>query len=161
MELSFRAWMCGSRLEIIPCSRVGHVFRRRRPYGGNFGEDTVSKNSARVAEVWLDEFKDKFYAINPNARHIDYGDISTRIELRHQLKCKSFKWYLDNVYKDMESGKSGGNQSAKFIPWDKRPRNYIKTFLLRLSNTLLCVETEGDVVQKNAGLVGYTYILNK
>lgn len=52
------------RLEIMPCSRVGHVFRKRRPYGGGTnGVDTVLKNSARVAEVWLDEFKEKFYTI--------------------------------------------------------------------------------------------------
>lgn len=48
--------MCGGHLEIIPCSRVGHVFRNRRPYSSPKGEDSMLKNSLRVAHVWLDDY---------------------------------------------------------------------------------------------------------
>uniref|UniRef100_A0A3Q0QNX5 Polypeptide N-acetylgalactosaminyltransferase 5 n=1 Tax=Amphilophus citrinellus TaxID=61819 RepID=A0A3Q0QNX5_AMPCI len=56
MEISFKIWMCGGEIEIIPCSRVGHIFRGQNPY--KFPKDrqkTVERNLARVAEVWLDE----------------------------------------------------------------------------------------------------------
>lgn len=55
--VDFKIWMCGGRLEILPCSRVGHVFRQRRPYGSPLGEDTLTHNSLRVAHVWMDEYK--------------------------------------------------------------------------------------------------------
>ncbi|KAJ8871595.1 hypothetical protein PR048_027921 [Dryococelus australis] len=55
--IPLQIWMCGGSLEMIPCSRVGHVFRRRRPYGSPTGEDTMTHNSLRVAHVWMDEYK--------------------------------------------------------------------------------------------------------
>ena len=47
-------WMCGGELEILPCSRVGHIFRKKRPYG--LEGDSMGKNSIRAARVWMDEY---------------------------------------------------------------------------------------------------------
>jgi len=57
-----------------------------------------------IAEVWMDEYKKFFYIINPGvfktAKH--YGDITDRVQLRENLECKSFQWYLDNIYPDAQ-----------------------------------------------------------
>ncbi|VDL68300.1 unnamed protein product [Nippostrongylus brasiliensis] len=61
LELSFKIWMCGGTLEIIPCSHVGHVFRKRSPYKWRKGVNVLKKNAVRLAEVWLDEYKEFYY----------------------------------------------------------------------------------------------------
>lgn len=96
--------MCGGRLEIVPCSRVGHVFRKyTSPYKFPDGvEKTLNKNFNRLAEVWMDEYKELYYNKKPQARNMEYGDISKRLELRKRLGCKSFKWYIENVYPDVQ-----------------------------------------------------------
>ena len=53
--------MCGGTLEIIPCSHVGHIFRKRSPYSWKTGVNVVKKNSVRLAEVWLDDYKKYYY----------------------------------------------------------------------------------------------------
>lgn len=56
-----QTWMCGGRLETVPCSHVGHIFRRRSPYKWKSGENVLRKNSVRLAEVWLDGYKKYYY----------------------------------------------------------------------------------------------------
>ncbi|KAM6332448.1 polypeptide N-acetylgalactosaminyltransferase 5 [Podargus strigoides] len=106
MEISFKVWMCGGEIEIVPCSRVGHIFRNDNPY--SFPKDrvrTVERNLARVAEVWLDEYKELFYghAYHLVQKNLDVGDLTQQIQLRKRLQCKSFRWYLENVYPDLDA----------------------------------------------------------
>ena len=64
--------MCGGTLEIATCSHVGHVFRKSTPYtfpGGT--SKIVNHNNARLAEVWLDQWKYFYYNINPGSTNTE------------------------------------------------------------------------------------------
>eukprot|EP00794_Sanderia_malayensis_P003016 gene3016-3474_t len=153
LEISFRIWMCGGTLEIIPCSRVGHVFRDQRPYGNDGKSDTMGFNSLRVAEVWLDKYKTHFYNVRTDLRGKSFGDVSNRIALRRKLKCKSFKWYLDNVYPDLAIPLE--RKGAPFKP-DLLARKKAKiTFEgnVKSMGTGLCLDSLGKKYDKKMNII--------
>nr|XP_033787562.1 polypeptide N-acetylgalactosaminyltransferase 11 isoform X2 [Geotrypetes seraphini] len=153
LEISFRIWMCGGKLLIVPCSRVGHIFRKRRPYGSPGGQDTMAHNSLRLAHVWMDEYMEQYFAVRPELRTKNYGNISERLSLRNKLNCKSFKWYLDNVYPEMQL--PGPNAKAQQPVFNnrghKRPKIQQRGRLFNLQ-TKKCLSAQGHPSQKG-GLV--------
>lgn len=64
----FKVWMCGGMLELIPCSRVAHVYRKNAPYSYPDGKDVYirARNKRRLVEVWLDDWIPFFDAANPS-----------------------------------------------------------------------------------------------
>ncbi|CAH1266747.1 GALNT10 [Branchiostoma lanceolatum] len=99
-ELSFKVWQCGGRMVDAPCSRVGHVYRKFVPYKVPAGVN-LGKNLKRVAEVWMDEYKEHLYRRRPHLRQTNMGDISGQLQLRERLKCKPFKWFMKVVAPDI------------------------------------------------------------
>ena len=66
----------------------------------------MRRNNIRLAKVWMDDYEELYYNFTRPNNGEDAGDFTERTELRKQLRCKSFKWYLDTVYPDV------------FKPWE-------------------------------------------
>ncbi|CAF0774126.1 unnamed protein product [Adineta ricciae] len=137
LEMSFRIWMCGGTLVTAPCSHVGHIFRKRSPYKWLPGVNVVKKNAVRVAEVWLDEYK-KYYYERFNYDLGEYGDVSSRKLLRQKLQCKSFKWYLTEIYPE------------QFIPGDA-----VASGEIRNAGAAFCVDGSTDHKNYHKPVIGY------
>lgn len=137
LEMSFRIWMCGGTLLIVTCSHVGHVFRKATPYTfpGGTGK-IINHNNARLAEVWMDEWRDFYYKISPGLHQTDVGDLTERRNLRDRLKCRTFRWYLENIY-----------------PESQMPLDYYSLGEVRNKETGQCLDTMGRKASEKVGMV--------
>jgi polypeptide N-acetylgalactosaminyltransferase len=103
-ELSFKVWQCGGIVEWVPCSHVAHIYRGPRsesvhPPGGHYHQTSI--NHMRLAEVWMDEYKEYYYIRSPEIQKLPIGDISDQIALRNRLQCKPFKWFMEEIAYDL------------------------------------------------------------
>jgi polypeptide N-acetylgalactosaminyltransferase len=101
LEMSFRIWMCGGTLEMMPCSRVYHVFRTMggKPYHvpGNSG----LVNKLRTIHGWLGNYsRFALSQLGAGALTSQHGDLSTVRAVQKRLQCKDFDWFMKNVYPD-------------------------------------------------------------
>lgn len=49
----------------------------------------------------MDEYAEYLYRRRPHYRDIDTGDITKQKEIRENLKCKPFKWFMQEVAFDL------------------------------------------------------------
>ncbi|XP_006825773.1 N-acetylgalactosaminyltransferase 7-like [Saccoglossus kowalevskii] len=146
-ELSFKTWMCGGELLWVPCSHVGHIYRihGRPPY--TFPNGTLGtyqqKNYLRVAEVWMDEYRDYIYSKNPHSlSKVDFGDISAQRHFRKDNKCKTFHWFMETIAYDI----------LKWYPLP--PTNLFWGEIHPVDSPNLCLDTMGN---NEGGGVGLTH----
>ncbi|KAG8442947.1 hypothetical protein GDO86_011675 [Hymenochirus boettgeri] len=104
-ELSIRVWLCGGSVEIVPCSRVGHVYQNHTMY--NYAQNmAILLSKIRTAEVWMDSYKAIFYKNIGNASFttgMPKTDITEREQLRLRLGCKNFHWFLTDIYPELNT----------------------------------------------------------
>ena len=117
---------------------------------GNAVGDTLVRNSLRLANVWMDEYKEYFMNQQPSAKYVDYGNIDDRLELRKRLNCKPFSWFIKNIYPELAKPGEVSKlvDPPQFQPWHSKKRNYVNSFTIRLTNTTLCLAINGPA-EKN------------
>eukprot|EP00443_Scrippsiella_acuminata_P045543 CAMPEP_0115343600 /NCGR_PEP_ID=MMETSP0270-20121206/92823_1 /TAXON_ID=71861 /ORGANISM="Scrippsiella trochoidea, Strain CCMP3099" /LENGTH=326 /DNA_ID=CAMNT_0002765245 /DNA_START=275 /DNA_END=1256 /DNA_ORIENTATION=- len=104
IEMSLRSWRCGAGGEAVPCSRIGHMFRKARPYP--FHGEASNRNKKRLISVWFENYADRVFEVEPHLRDMsDLGDVSARIAIKEKLGCESMDWYVQNVYPELEKEK--------------------------------------------------------
>ena len=103
VEFSFRAWQCGSTIEMLPCSRVAHIFRNI-PYsfGDNAGR-VIYHNGVRTAEITLENYKKYFYAQAKQFTELNLNitSLRDRIKMKQEMKCRDFAWFMQNIVPEM------------------------------------------------------------
>ncbi|CAG2193084.1 GALNT [Mytilus edulis] len=129
-------WMCGGSLEIVPCSHIGHMFRNAMPYSwGDNGMHILIKNSLRLAEVWMDDFK-RFYhdRIFYNIKHWTLTEDNT---IRRDEGCLGFQGPHSLVVMPC-------NPLASKIKWTYSQENLIISY-----RDKICLELSTDMTTVN------------
>lgn len=91
-----QVWQCGGMLEIIPCSIVGHVFRTKSPHTFPKGTQVIARNQVRLAEVWMDSYKEIFYRRNQQGAQMAR---EVRVSLHFHYLSFCFHSFLESSFK--------------------------------------------------------------
>jgi len=105
----------------------------------------------------MDDYIKYYYEVNSNAKNVDHGNITDRIALRKRLQCKSFQWYMENVYPDLSPPNQQQESPVKYEKWDQKSRKYLHQFSLGFQETKLCLQSEKEI--KKSGKLSLAYCM--
>ncbi|ESO96034.1 hypothetical protein LOTGIDRAFT_64398, partial [Lottia gigantea] len=98
VDLSIKSWLCGGGVVKCRCCHITHL-QKKRPYEI---QNNPQINVRYIADLWLDEFKPIFQCTTTALGPIDSSVLLRTKTLKEKLKCKPFKWLLENVYPELE-----------------------------------------------------------
>lgn len=90
----------------------------------------------------MDEYKHYLYSRDPEKYEaIDAGDLTAQIAIREKLKCKPFKWFMEEVAFDLPK---------KYPPIE--PPDFAAGAIQSLAAPHLCIDSLGNGVKLPIGL---------
>jgi polypeptide N-acetylgalactosaminyltransferase len=90
----------------------------------------------------MDEYKEHLYSRYPEKyNQTDAGDLTKQKAIRRELKCKPFKWFIENVAFDL---------AEKYPPLE--PPDFANGAIQSLSDPSMCVDTLGKGKKHAIGL---------
>ncbi|XP_052799401.1 polypeptide N-acetylgalactosaminyltransferase 6-like [Mya arenaria] len=98
-EISVKTWLCGGRVEMVPCSKIAHLYRITPWQGVEKRSTYLFKNKLRFASVWTDGIIQKIMLDNLKSGEpeVDYGDVSARKQIREVNECKKYKYFVNKI----------------------------------------------------------------
>ncbi|XP_058039721.1 polypeptide N-acetylgalactosaminyltransferase 11 isoform X2 [Ahaetulla prasina] len=161
-------WGLHFKWDLVPLSELGGPEQAIAPIrsptmaGGLFAMDREYFNALGQydsgMDIWGGEnleisFREQYFALRPELRTRNYGNITDRVELRKKLNCESFKWYLDNVYPEMQiSGPNAKVQPPVFFNKGQKRPKILQQGRLHHLHTNKCLAAQSHPSQKG-GLV--------
>lgn len=81
--------MCGGKILICPCSRVGHI-KKNTMVKLEFTEQ-LSRNKEIISKIWFGNYE-RFYVGERHKNELEI--VKQKLSLKEWLKCKPFDWYI-------------------------------------------------------------------
>ena len=129
IEMSVKTWLCGGVVEMIPCSKIGHLYRAAPWQSFYPRQQYVAKNMMRFAHVWMDGYlQELVLRVQHKSNLRDWphpGNLEDRYEIKRKNKCRPYQYYIDKIQ----------NMTHAYIP--KSPR---VTGVVRNEQTKECLD---------------------